>query len=429
MKEKLNKLFCLLAAFIAIVLVVGIAASCDDDEEEENNPTDEFFNLDCKSMTFPGEGGTKMALIAGSYQNYKCETQDSWIDCSISTSTSQLIVTVEANDTGKERQGQITVMATTPMGNTLKKLVLPITQEILEDDSQPLVATPSWIGFTNVASDDTIFVNHSPAYSYTAYTYNSDMKEWANVKLVGEDKTSFVLAVEVVANTTEKPRSGNIIIFAARDNTSLQNALSGKVDATKVQTTVVTVEQEEEKIWENEIKELTAYVELASLRNGKIEEQWHQSHTFERSENQIKTIRKDKSLHVECLGILTTTNSIYTGSLTFDIDDITEDAIIGRTAKIINVKYQFTDEPTEAGRQEYYYSIKKEYLEIPSIPMKGGGRQWSGKRSEGIEFNNFMSQIDSYKRDGTLDETWFYTLTNSPDDFVSIIIDFGEYPN
>ena len=405
---------------------VEVDLDFDENLLEENPKNGELKLSPANYNDKTGEGGSLRSSIITNYLYYTCKTSDDWISATIASDANYLYVKLAKNDTDKERKGQVTVMATDSKGKVLKTAVLPITQAPYVEEEEYIKATPSTLAFEAEGGKLTTTVSYTGG-SYTGIDWDDKLSGWISVEYEDVYNGFYTLVVEASANDTGAERSGIITLFSAYTKEDLDKAMKGQVDPSKVLSTTVLVKQTAGAAT-GEIASVSFDLKLATLYDGRIEDDFGRKGKISAKYDDIRTTRKGNTLHVECVKQLTG-KSGDSGTkeqnfhVSFDIDNV--DAIASNEAKIVNLSYQ--ENVTDNYISDTGFSSvgnKDITLEIPSIPMTGTC-QWGGTRESGISFNNF-SYKDTYKSSIGDDDVTTTTLRNDPSDYIVIKITFAE---
>ncbi len=188
-----------------------------DEKLLEENPKDGELKLSPASHNDEtGEGGYVRSTIITNYLYYSCKTSDDWISASIASDANFLYLRLAKNDTGKERKGQVTVMATDSKGKVLKTAVMPITQQPYVEEEEGIFASPSSLNFNADGGKQTISVSLPSGIKSWGAEPSDNMIGWATADATIANGTPEVI-VDVNSNTTEQERSGSVTIWCSYD--------------------------------------------------------------------------------------------------------------------------------------------------------------------------------------------------------------------
>ena len=163
-----------------------------------------------------GEVAYLRSTIITNYLYYSSKTSDDWISASIASDANFLYVKLAKNDTGKERKGQVTVMATDSKGKVLKTVVFPITQQPYVEEEESITASPSSLSFDADGGKKTISIDMPSGIKSWGADADDNMIGWASAEATIANGTYEVI-VDVSKNTTEQERSGTVTIWCSYD--------------------------------------------------------------------------------------------------------------------------------------------------------------------------------------------------------------------
>ena len=190
-----------------------------DEKLLEENPKDGELTLSpARYDDKTGEGGSVRSTIITNYLYYSSKTSDDWISTTIASDANFIYIKMAKNDTGKERKGQVTVMATDSKGKVLKTVVFPITQQPYVEEEENIIATPSSLMFDADGGKQTISVSMPDGIKSWGAEAGNDMIGWATADATIANGTYEVI-VDVGKNSTEQERSGTVTIWCSYDET------------------------------------------------------------------------------------------------------------------------------------------------------------------------------------------------------------------
>ena len=195
---------------------VEVDLEFDENLLEENPKNGELKLSPARFDDETGEGGSLRSTIITNYLYYSKKTSDDWISASIASDANFIYIKLAKNDTGKERKGQVTVMATDSKGKVLKTTVMPITQKPYVEEEESITATPSSLNFDADGGKQSISVSLPNGIKLWGADASDDMIGWATVDATIANGTTEVI-VDVSKNTTEQERSGSVTIWCSYD--------------------------------------------------------------------------------------------------------------------------------------------------------------------------------------------------------------------
>lgn len=217
----------------------------NDEEKLEENPENGELTLK-PTLSYEdktGEGGSKRFTIVTNYMYYTSKTKDDWISTTIPSDANFMYVKMTKNDTGKPRNGAVTLAATDSKGKVLKTVTLNITQQPYVDENGSVSASPSSLVFDSKGGKLTSNITYSRGAVFTGIDYDDELSGWLTIDTKDAYDGFFTLVADASANDTGKERSGTITIYAAYNQQALDNAMQGKVDPTLVLSTTILVKQ------------------------------------------------------------------------------------------------------------------------------------------------------------------------------------------
>lgn len=173
-------------------------------------PEDPSITFDgSTSFDFKPESGTQSVGVTTNF-DMSATASDPWIHVSPasgSKGTNQLTIRVDANNTGKARNGSVTVTCL-----TLSKS-LSISQQ----------ANPS-IGYEGATTIEIDALGGSQTLSFSAnYDWTAKASDaWIKVEPVSGNKGSFTLTVSAEVNNSGKDREGSVIVSCSTASTTIK---------------------------------------------------------------------------------------------------------------------------------------------------------------------------------------------------------------
>ncbi len=401
-----------------------VVVDLDEETLLEDEPENGYLELRPSSYVDElGTSGTYDVWIVTNYMYYSCKTEDDWLSASVASDMNVMKVRIAENDTGKERKGSVTIVATNKDGKVLNRAVFTLRQMPKQQEEGSVWTTPSTLTFNADGGIQELEVGHSFAYSALGCAYGSGLEGWTKISWK-ETSSGYNIVVDASANNTDQERSGTLVVYAATTKEALDNVLNGgSIDPALVVKTEVLVKQEAPTVG-GDIESIDFYVNVAEDESG-YSGSYKNHGTLNSTEGTIKTTRKGDGLHVECAQqidyIRTTLAKIYDITVSFDIDDV--NGIASKTAKIMNLKYHSNVQVT------YYIDSEvsgrgtdEEAIEVTNIPMSGAST-WIGTSAGGVKFSNFVNKghVDWVDMSPT---TYNYTYVEDPANEVQVTINF-----
>jgi hypothetical protein len=401
-----------------------VVVDLDEETLVEEEPENGYLELRPSSYVDElGTSGTYDVWVYTNYLYYSCKTDSAWLSATAATDINKIKVRMAENNTGKERKGSVTVVATNKDGKVLKRAVFVLRQMPKQQEEGAVWTTPSSLKFGADGGIQELEVSHSFAYPVIGCAYGSGLDGWTKISWK-ETSSGYNIVVDASANNTDQERSGTLVVYAATTKEALDNVLNGgSIDPALVVKTEVLVKQEAPTVG-GDIESIDFYVNVAEDESG-YSGSYKNHGTLNSTEGTIKTTRKGDGLHVECAQqidyIRTTLAKIYDITVSFDIDDV--NGIASKTAKIMNLKYHSNVQVT------YYIDSEvsgrgtdEEAIEVTNIPMSGAST-WIGTSAGGVKFSNFVNKghVDWVDMSPT---TYNYTYVEDPANEVQVTIHF-----
>lgn len=417
----------------------------DLDEETllEEDPQNGYLQLRPSSYVDElGTSGTYEVFILTNYLYYSCKTEDDWLSASVASDMNVLKVRMAANDTGKERKGHVTVMATNKNGEVKKTAVFTLRQMPQEQVEGSVWTTPTSLKFGPDGGVQELAVGHSFAYPSLGCDYSESLAGWAKLSWK-ETAEGYSIVVDASPNDTDQERSGTITVYAAVSSEALNDVINGgKADPAQVVSTTVLVKQEPAGAVSGEIESIDFKIAVAQVWDDGRDDNhgYSNSGTLSAKDGTIKTTMKsDGGMHVDCAQTINYTNvtiqKVYDVTVSFDIDDVS--AIESKKAKILNLKYHsnvqvkyLTNYDDDYNEVEYYVHGKgteEEGIEVTNLPMSGAST-WSGTAGDGVKFSNLINkeyiEWNNYSGNITHTSTDSSSLVDSSSNSASVVIHF-----
>jgi len=414
-----------------------VVVDLDEETLVEEEPENGYLELRPSSyVDEQGTSGTYDVWVYTNYLYYSCKTDSAWLSATAATDINSIKVRMAENNTGKERKGSVTVVATNKEGKVLKRAVFTLRQMPKQEEEGSVWTTPSSLNFGVDGGVQELEVGHSFAYPVIGCNYSSGMEGWTKISW-RETSSGYNIVVDANPNDTDQERSGTITVYAAVSQEALNGALyEGKADPAQVVSTTVLVKQEAGgAVAVGDIESIDFDIRLEMTRDDDTTSSFHNTGTLSAKEGTIKTTRKGDGMHVECAQTVnydrSSINKIYDITVSFDIDNV--DEISSKNAKIQNLIYHSNVQVTyiyDDNQGIRYVSGKgteEEGIEVTNIPMNGAST-WSGTAGGGVKFSNFInkSSINYYNSDGSFDfsHSENYKLVNDDGNQVKITIHF-----
>lgn len=197
---------------------VEVELEFDENLLEENPKNGELTLSPGSIKDDSGEATSERVSIITNYLYYSSKTSDDWITASIASDANFLYLRLAKNDTGKERKGQVTVMATDSKGKVLKTKVLPITQAPYVEPEIGIKATPSSLTFDADGGKQSIYLDMPDGIKSWGVDTSDDMAGWASADPTIENE-AYEVVVDVKKNDSDKERSGTVTIWCSYDET------------------------------------------------------------------------------------------------------------------------------------------------------------------------------------------------------------------
>ena len=417
----------------------------DLDEETllEEDPQNGYLQLRPSSYVDElGTSGTYEVFILTNYLYYSCKTEDDWLSASVASDMNVLKVRMAANDTGKERKGHVTVMATNKNGEVKKTAVFTLRQMPQEQVEGSVWTTPTSLKFGPDGGVQELAVGHSFAYPSLGCDYSESLAGWAKLSWK-ETAEGYSIVVDASPNDTDQERSGTITVYAAVSSEALNDVINGgKADPAQVVSTTVLVKQEPAGAVSGDIESIDFKIAVAQVWDDGRDDNhgYSNSGTLSAKDGTIKTTMKsDGGMHVDCAQTINYTNvtiqKVYDVTVSFDIDDVS--AIESKKAKILNLKYHsnvqvkyLTNYDDDYNEVEYYVHGKgteEEGIEVTNLPMSGAST-WSGTAGDGVKFSNLINkeyiEWNNYSGNITHTSTDSSSLVDSSSNSASVVIHF-----
>ena len=416
----------------------------DLDEETllEDDPANGYLELRPSGyLDELGTSGTYEVFVITNYLYYSCKTEDDWLSASVASDMNVLKVRMAENDTGKERKGSVTVVATNQKGEVKKRAVFTLRQMPKQQEEGSVWTTPTSLAFNADGGIQELEVGHSFAYPVIGCNYSSGMEGWTKISWK-ETSSGYNIVVDASANNTDQERSGTITVYAAVSQDALNNVLDGgKADPELVVSTTVLVKQEPAGAVSGEIESIDFKIDVAQVWDDGRDDNhgYSNSGTLSAKDGTIKTTMKGDGMHVECAQTIKYTNvtiqKVYDVTVSFDIDDVS--AIESKKAKIVNLKYHanvqvtyLTNYDDDYNEVEYHLQGKgteEEGIEVTNLPMSGAST-WSGTAGDGVKFSNLINKdyVEWYNYSGSVTSTTSKSssLVDSPSNNVNVTIHF-----
>lgn len=412
-----------------------VVVDLDEETLVEEEPENGYLELRPSSyVDEQGTSGTYDVWVYTNYLYYSCKTDSAWLSATAATDINNIKVRMAENNTGKERKGSVTVVATNKEGKVLKRAVFTLRQMPKQEEEGSVWTTPSSLNFGVDGGVQELEVGHSFAYPVIGCNYSSGMEGWTKISW-RETSSGYNIVVDANPNDTDQERSGTITVYAAVSQEALNNVLNGgKADPAQVVSTTVLVKQEPAGAV-GDIESIDFDVRVETIGDNGTESSFHNTGTLSAKEGTIKATRKGDGMHVECAQTVNYDRSslkkIYDITVSFDIDNV--DGISSKNAKIQNLKYHSNVQVTyfyddmQGTRYVSGKGTEEEGIEVTNIPMSGAST-WNGTAGGGVKFSNFInkSSTDFYNSDGSFDFSHSdnYKLVNDDGNQVKMTIHF-----
>lgn len=196
--------------FSLVLLASLIQTSCGDDSNDVPQQTDITISCNPSEITASVTGSTHTINVSCSGKEWSAYSDDAWIGVAVSGSTSQtgtITLTVQANNSGADRFGSVTVRS----GSARKTIKV--------SQPQPLVLSRS-----------EVYSNSSGQDLEVTVTSTSDWQASADVAWITTKKNGSTLVITTAQNDAMEQRTGTVTVATESESATVKVLQSSKID-------------------------------------------------------------------------------------------------------------------------------------------------------------------------------------------------------
>ena len=194
-------------------------------------------------VEFPAEGGSKEFKVTTNADNTGCSyTKKDWLTVSYDKSSKLYVITVEPNDTGSDREFELTFYAKNKGSDEkLAKKVVKATQPYVEVKTKLWIkAEPAALDFSGDGGTGNTNVTWKTGVEQLRAIRSNDVKSWTTLEWKNFDGKKYLL-VTATANDTGKERSGLVYIYGGVTQDDIDYAVNGSMDSSRACVTELAI--------------------------------------------------------------------------------------------------------------------------------------------------------------------------------------------
>lgn len=243
--KKSHLLLALALMFFASTLFVACFDWPDDPEDDPVDPPEINYTLSVKpagTVTFPDEGGTMNFTASTNAESTECYYPiKDWLTVAYDKSSKSYVVTVTANDSGNEREFELTFNAKAK-GEVVATQVVKATQPAMKLKDVSVAVNPATLEFKAEGGELSTVVTWSEGVTKLRAVAGSAVKTWVTLEWKDSDGKK-LLVVTAAANDTGADRSGTVDVYAGLTAEDIDNAKNGNTDPKRAAKIELTVKQ------------------------------------------------------------------------------------------------------------------------------------------------------------------------------------------
>ena len=235
----------LCASFFATACIGDIFGP--DEPYTPSNPGEKTYTLTVSPagpVEFPAEGGSTEFKATTNADNTGCTyPKRDWLKVSYDKTNKVYVVTVDANDSGSDRDFELTFYAKNKGSDEkVATKVVKATQPYAEASKLWIKAEPAALDFTSDGGEKKTVVTWKTGVKKLWAADGESVKSW--IKLEWKDiDGSKCLLVTAKPNDTGKERSGIVYIYGGLTQEDIDNAINGSMDSSRACVAELSVAQ------------------------------------------------------------------------------------------------------------------------------------------------------------------------------------------
>ena len=179
-------------------------------KDEEEIPSNPRLTVTPDDLSFDGDEDEMTVTVNTNYRYYGVKADKDWITATPLSGSNKVRISVPMNPTGKERQGNVYVMATDKAGNILKTVAVSVYQE--RNEAGGVVPETDALRFSYNAYSKGFSVELIQYEYLGAFLKDDKDKDWLSVSAGATDR---YVTVYVEQNKTGKERMGTILVMGS----------------------------------------------------------------------------------------------------------------------------------------------------------------------------------------------------------------------
>ena len=231
-------------ATFAVVSCEGILGGPDDPFEE---PEIENYYITVKpgDAVFPAEGGTVEFTATTNAKHTGCSyPKRDWLSVYYDKSIKKYVVTVDANNSGEEREFKLTFYCYNTSDEEIEdsRSVTCVQRAAAAAGDAWVGASPSSLEFSADKGTKNLVITWSEGVTKLRFVRGNSITDWVSAEWKNEDGKK-LLVVTAAANDTAEERSGTISVYAGVTAEDIDAAVDGNLDPSRAAVVNVSIRQ------------------------------------------------------------------------------------------------------------------------------------------------------------------------------------------